>query len=321
MISLSIAASGIACAAARRRLGRGTDDPAAERGKVALLGVETAIEQVPAHALRHAELERRDQPSGGEVVVDIGPDAHRDAEAVDRGLQRVAVELELGPRAVTRGMPAAFSQSGQSSRRMRHPQQRRSLQIARRASARWRVAVRRPATGRPRTGLGDKARPLAVAELDAAAPVLAERRRGAAGGDADVDVGLLLAEIRQSRDQPFHRKGRPDADGQHAHAGGRGDLRGQARQRIEDRRQPALIGAAGGGQRPAGWPCARTARTPSRSSSRCTIRLIAAAETLSSAPAAAKLPLRAAASNALMPLRKSSRRKSFTLRKTDARAR
>jgi hypothetical protein len=38
------------------------------------------------------------------------------------------------------------------------------------------------------------------------------------------------------------------------------------------------------------------------------MRLTAAAETFSSAPAAAKLPLRAAASNALMPLRKSSRR-------------
>src|SRR3954451_20100052 len=38
------------------------------------------------------------------------------------------------------------------------------------------------------------------------------------------------------------------------------------------------------------------------------MRLTAAAETLSSRPAAAKLPLRAAASNALMPLRKSSRR-------------
>src|ERR1700744_3985719 len=37
------------------------------------------------------------------------------------------------------------------------------------------------------------------------------------------------------------------------------------------------------------------------------MRLIAAGETLSSAPAAAKLPLRAAASKALMPLRKSSR--------------
>jgi hypothetical protein len=43
--------------------------------------------------------------------------------------------------------------------------------------------------------------------------------------------------------------------------------------------------------------------TPSRSSRRCTIRLIAAGETFNSAAAAAKLPLRAAASNALMPLR------------------
>ena len=91
--------------------------------------------------------------------------------------------------------------------------------------------------------LGDQARPLAVAELDAAAPVVAERRRGAAGGDAHLDVGFVLAKIRQPRDQPAHGKGRTDADGQHPDARRRGHLRGQARQRIEDRRQPALIGA------------------------------------------------------------------------------
>src|SRR4029077_21074923 len=34
---------------------RCTDDPAPERGKVALAGLEAAIEQVPAHALRHGE--------------------------------------------------------------------------------------------------------------------------------------------------------------------------------------------------------------------------------------------------------------------------
>ena len=39
------------------------------------------------------------------------------------------------------------------------------------------------------------------------------------------------------------------------------------------------------------------------------MRLTAAADTLSSRPAAAKLPVRAAASNALMPLRNSKRRK------------
>ncbi|MGY4598595.1 hypothetical protein ACVWXL_006341 [Bradyrhizobium sp. GM22.5] len=39
------------------------------------------------------------------------------------------------------------------------------------------------------------------------------------------------------------------------------------------------------------------------------MRLTAAADTLSSRPAAAKLPARAAASNALMPLRNSKRRK------------
>src|SRR6202011_3990773 len=77
------------------RLGRGTDDPAPERGEIALLGAEAAIDQVPAHALRDTQRKRRDQPAGGEVVVDIGADAHGDAEAVDRGLQRLAVELEL----------------------------------------------------------------------------------------------------------------------------------------------------------------------------------------------------------------------------------
>ena len=43
--------------------------------------------------------ERRDQPPGGEVVVDIGPDAHGDAEPVDGGLQRLAVITETPVRA------------------------------------------------------------------------------------------------------------------------------------------------------------------------------------------------------------------------------
>ena len=51
------------------------------------------------------------------------------------------------------------------------------------------------------------------------------------------------------RDQPAHRKGRTDADGEHAKRGGCGDLRSERGQRIEDRRQPVLIGAAGGGER------------------------------------------------------------------------
>ena len=54
--------------------------------------------------------------------------------------------------------------------------------------------------------------PVTIAELDATAPILAEGNGDAAGGDAHVDIGLLLAEIDQPRDQPTHRKGRPDAD-------------------------------------------------------------------------------------------------------------
>src|ERR1700736_3640321 len=74
---------------------RGADDPAPERGEIALLGLEAAIDQIPAHAFRYAQGKRRHQPSGGEVVVDVGPDAHRNAQSVDRGLQRVAVILNL----------------------------------------------------------------------------------------------------------------------------------------------------------------------------------------------------------------------------------
>ncbi len=35
---------------------------------------------------RHAERKRRHQPAGGEIVVDVGPDPHRDPEPVARGL-------------------------------------------------------------------------------------------------------------------------------------------------------------------------------------------------------------------------------------------
>src|SRR3954471_19345275 len=95
MMSVSIRSAGMARAlAADRGPGGGADDPAPERGKVALAGAEVAIDQVPA-PLRDAQAKRRDQTSGGDVVVDIGANAHRDPEAVDRGLQRLAVILQL----------------------------------------------------------------------------------------------------------------------------------------------------------------------------------------------------------------------------------
>src|SRR5271154_1880926 len=55
--------------AARSGPGRGADDPAPERGEIALLGPEAAIDQVPAHAFRHRQRKWRHQPSGGDVVV------------------------------------------------------------------------------------------------------------------------------------------------------------------------------------------------------------------------------------------------------------
>src|SRR6478672_5079360 len=83
--------------AARGGSGRGVDDPAPECGEVALGGLKAAIDQIPAHALRHRQGKRRHQPPGGEVIVDVGPDAHRDTEPVGGGLQCVAVILKLRP--------------------------------------------------------------------------------------------------------------------------------------------------------------------------------------------------------------------------------
>src|SRR5262245_14151203 len=65
-----------------RGLCGGAHDPAAEGREVALLGLEAAIDQIPAHAFGHAQRKRRDEPACGEIVVDIGADAHGDAEPV-----------------------------------------------------------------------------------------------------------------------------------------------------------------------------------------------------------------------------------------------
>ncbi len=229
----------------RRRFRSGADDPAPERGEIALLGVEAAIDEIPAHSLGHAECKRRHQPAGGEVVVDIGADTHRDPEPVARCLQRLAVELEFWP---ARGQPrhAGGLQPGRPVvGRMRDPDQAWALQVggALQAVGEPRGAHRHQ-VGREQR-LGDEARPLAVAELDAAAPVVGERHRHAAGRDPHLDVGLGFAELGEMRDHPLHREGRADADGEDACARRRRDLRGEARQRVEDRRQPALIGAAG----------------------------------------------------------------------------
>src|SRR5215813_2258028 len=96
--SVSIRSAGMAHSlAAGGWLSASAHDPAAERGKVTLLGAEAAIDQVPAHALGHAQAKGRDQPARGQIVIDIGADAHGDAEPVDRGLQRLAIELEFRP--------------------------------------------------------------------------------------------------------------------------------------------------------------------------------------------------------------------------------
>src|SRR5438445_2486839 len=132
MISVSTCSTAMALAfSARSGLGCGANDPAAKRGKVALLGAKTAIDQVPAHALGHAERKRRDQPPGGEVVVDIGADAHGNAEAVDGGLQRLAVELKLRPARGDAGDGGVLQPGRPVIRRMRDAQQGRALEVAR----------------------------------------------------------------------------------------------------------------------------------------------------------------------------------------------
>jgi hypothetical protein len=131
---------------------------------------------------------------------------------------------------------------------VRDPQQRDVAQVLRRAQAlRRRRRAHRPQIGREQS-LGRESRPVAVAQPDAAGPFVVVRHRRAAGGEADLDLRLTPLEIGQPRDQPAGGEGRPDADGEHARFRQRGDLRGQVRELIEDRRQTALIGAAGGGE-------------------------------------------------------------------------
>src|ERR1700756_5649549 len=99
MINVSIDSSAMALRfprLARSRSGRGAHDPAPECCEIALLALKTAIDQIPAHALWHGERERRDQPSCRKVIVDIGADAHGDAETVGSRLQRLAVILKFG---------------------------------------------------------------------------------------------------------------------------------------------------------------------------------------------------------------------------------
>jgi hypothetical protein len=106
----------------------------------------------------------------------------------------------------------------------------------------------RPQIGREQS-LRRKSGPVAVAQPDAAGPFVVVGHGRAAGGEADLDLRLPPLKIGQPRDQPAGGEGRADADGEHARSRQRGDLRGQVRELIEDRRQPALIGAAGGGER------------------------------------------------------------------------
>jgi hypothetical protein len=75
-------------------------------------------------------LERRDQSPGGEVVVDVGPNAHRDTEAVGGGLQRLAVILKFRPARRHPCDPGGFQPARPVVGRMRDAQQAGALEVA-----------------------------------------------------------------------------------------------------------------------------------------------------------------------------------------------
>ena len=135
-------------------------------------------------------IERRHQPAGGEVVVDIGPDAHGDAEPVGGGLQGLAVILQLRSARGDARDAGAFQPKRPIVRRMRDAEQGRAFQIGGALELRgefWR-AHRHQVGGEQR--LGHEVGPFAVAQRHAATPVVGEGRGHAAGGDAHLDVGF-----------------------------------------------------------------------------------------------------------------------------------
>src|SRR5262245_12254606 len=68
--------------------------PFAERDQRCIVLPKRTIDEVPGLPLRHRKLERRDQPAGGEIILDIGPQPNRHADAVDRRLQRHGIVVE-----------------------------------------------------------------------------------------------------------------------------------------------------------------------------------------------------------------------------------
>ena len=57
-------------------------DPVSERGKPRHSRLPSAIDQVPLKAFGNGACKRRNQPPGCDVVVDVGPDAHGNADAI-----------------------------------------------------------------------------------------------------------------------------------------------------------------------------------------------------------------------------------------------
>src|SRR5215470_3208386 len=172
--------------------------PASQHREPGVVLAKGTIKQIPGALLRHRDRERRDQPAFGEILLDIGPQADRHAYAVDRRLQRHGVVAE--------GRPQHFSMwldpgSGEPEipilRRVRHlqhvlPRQLRWMRdpFGNRLGADWKQIGREQK-------FGLVARPVTLAEQDAAGPVVAERIRRASGRETDVDFRVLLVETAQ----------------------------------------------------------------------------------------------------------------------------
>ena len=85
--------------------------PAPERGEVAVVLAEFAVHQVPLLALRHRQGKGRDQATGVEVVADVGPDTHGDAETI--GTPTPTPQAQATPAPTSTSAPSTTSDPSQ----------------------------------------------------------------------------------------------------------------------------------------------------------------------------------------------------------------
>ena len=72
-------------------LRRARQQPSTKRDERRIVAARRGPDQIPRLSFRHGERERRDKPTRGEVVADIGPETDCQADAVDGCLQGVGL--------------------------------------------------------------------------------------------------------------------------------------------------------------------------------------------------------------------------------------